>query len=215
MDIKQILAKAAKGETLTDEEKSALAAFDPDRVADSKAAAARKTAEQKLKEKEDALKALQTEIEAIREEADHKANANKPELDKLTAQLAKVQKQLDDQKKAFETVAAEKRALVRGTKLDRIMGGLKFVDGLDASLPRLALEKALADLKDEDLDTDDLVKPIVEGFTSKNKAILLDASGGGAGTPAKGGAGASTGGKPIDKMTPEERRADMKKQGII
>ena len=47
MEIKVILAKAAKGETLTDEEKSALAAFDPDKVADSKAAAARKTAETK------------------------------------------------------------------------------------------------------------------------------------------------------------------------
>jgi hypothetical protein len=80
----------------------------------------------------------------------------------------------------------------------------------------LALEHALAGLKDEDLDSEEAIKPIIEGFTSKNKAILLDQSGGGAGTPAKGGAGSAAGGTadPM-KMTADERQADLKKRGIL
>lgn len=209
MNIKEILAKLLKGEALTDAEKAFMAEYDPDKTADSKAAAARKAAEKER----DTLRQKLIDLESQLEDA---GNAGKTEVEQLKIQVAKMAKAVETATAAAAKAEGEKKALVRGTKLDRIMGGLKFVDGLDASLPRLALERAMAELKDEDLDNEDTIKPIVDGFRSKNKAILLDESGGGAGTPAKDGVkSASSGGKPIDKMTPDERRADMKKQGII
>lgn len=209
MDIKTILAKVRKGEALTDEEKTALEAYDPDKVADSKAAAARKDAEKQR----DTLKAQLEELQAKLDEA---GNAGKSEVDKLKNQVEKLTKDIETHKAAVTKAEAEKRALVRGTKLDRILGGMKFVDGLDVTLPRLALEKALADVKDDDLDTEDTVKPILEAFRMKNKALLLDDSGGGGGTTPKGGAGSgNTGSGDPMKMTPAEREKDLKKRGII
>lgn len=202
MDIKAMLAKVAKGETLTDEEKAALAGFDPDKAADSKAAAARKEAEKQR----DALKAQLAELEGKLEEA---GSAGKSEVEQLKAQVAKLTKAVDDGKKAAETLTGEKRALLRGHKLDRILGGIRLVDGLDASLPRLALERALAAVKDEELESDDVVKPILDKFRASNKAIILDESGGGAGTGRKDGAGAGSGGKKftldgVKAMSPDE-----------
>lgn len=209
MKIKELLAKVAKGEALTPEETAFLAAYDPDQASNGAAAAARKAAEKER----DTLRAQLVELEGKLDEA---GNAGKTEVEQLKATVLKLTKAVETATATAAKTEAEKKALVRGTKLDRIVGGLKFVDGLDASLPRLALEHALAGLKDEDLDNDDAVKPIIEGFTAKNKAILLDQSGGGAGTPAKGGAVSRAGGSSDpSKMTADERAADLKKSGIL
>ncbi|NLE67546.1 MAG: hypothetical protein GX608_09015, partial [Lentisphaerae bacterium] len=117
MDLKSVHAKIANNEPLTDEEKAFLAAYDPDKVLNSTAAAARKAAEAKLKEKESELQKLQADIEALRVEAEDKANANKPELEKLARQLETVKKSLADKEAAFQTLENEKRQLIRGGKL--------------------------------------------------------------------------------------------------
>lgn len=206
MNIKELLAKMLKGETLTDEEKAYIASFDPDKSGDAKAAAARKAAEKER----DALKAKLAELETALDEA---GSAGKTEVEQLKLQVTKLTKAVETAAANVAKAEGEKKALVRGTKLDRILGTLKFVDGLDASLPRLALERALADLKDEDLDSDEAIKPIVEGFTAKNKAILLDLSGGGAGTPPKdGGRGGSGTVVDASKMTDQQRAAHLRKQ---
>lgn len=198
MNIKELLAKALRGEALTDEEKAALAAFDPDKAVNGAAAAARKAAEKER----DTLKAQLDELQAKLDEA---GNAGKSEVEQLKAQVAKLTKAVETAQAAATKAESDRKALLRGTKLDRIVGGLKFVDGIDVSLPRLALERALADLKDEDLDNADLVQPIVSGFMEKNKAILLDQSGGGAGTPPKDRAGAGGGSSDPAKMSDAER----------
>lgn len=208
MNIKELLAKALKGEALTDEEKAALAAFDPDKAANGAAAAARKAAEKER----DTLKAQLDELQAKLDEA---GNAGKSEVEQLKAQVAKLTKAVETAQAAATKAESDRKALLRGTKLDRIVGGLKFVDGIDVSLPRLALERALADLKDEDLENADLVQPIVSGFMEKNKAILLDQSGGGAGTPPKDRAGVAPGSSDPMKMTATERLTDLKKRGIL
>lgn len=206
MNIKDILAKLAKGETITDAEKAFALEYDPDKSANSAAAAARKAAEKER----DALKAKLAELEAALEDA---GSAGKSEVEQLKAQVTKLTKAVETATANATKAEGEKRALVRGTKLDRILGTLKFVDGLDTTLPRLALERALADLKDEDLDNEDAVKPIIEGFTAKNKAILLDQSGGGAGTPPKdGGRGGSGASVEASKQSDQQRAAHLRKQ---
>lgn len=216
MNVKELLAKVAKGEALTDEEKTFLAGYDPDKVVNSTAAAARKSAEAKLKEKETALQQLQADIESLRAEAEEKANANKPELEKLTRELEKHKKALADSQAALTKADQEKRQMLRNGKIGKIISGLKFVDGIDFDVPRMAIEKALAEIKDEDLESADLVNPVLEVFKSKNKALLADTSGHGGGNPPKDTAGQSGAkGKTPDQMTAEERRADLKKSGIL
>ena len=186
MNIKELLAKVAKGESLADDEKAFLATFDPDKIANSSAAAARKEAEKQR----DALKAQLAELEGKLEEA---GQVGKTEAEQLKVQLAKLTKTTDESRAALAKLEAEKRGLIRGAKLDRIMTGLKFVDGVDADLPRMALERMLAEVKDEDLDNEAAVTPIVSVFRDKNKALILDQSGGGAGAPPKDGPGAGAG----------------------
>ena len=217
MNIKELLAKVTKGETLTDEEKAFVAAYDPDKVVNSTAAAARKSAEAKLREKETELQKLNADIEALRVEAEEKANANKPELEKLSKELEKLKKGLADKDAAYAKLESEKRQMIRSGKIGKIMSGFKFVDGLDPDIPRLGIEKALAEIKDEDLDTEELVKPVIDKFKASNKAILADTSGHGAGNPPKDGTGGTSYSqqKPVDQMSAVERAADLKKRGII
>lgn len=214
MNIKELLAKISKGEALTDEEKAFVAAYDPEKVVNSTAAAARKSAEAKLKEKEAELQKLQSDIEALRVEAEEKANANKPELEKLTREMEKLQKGLADKESAVQQLVQEKRQMIRNGKISRIMAGLKFVEGLDPDIVRLGVEKSLAAISDDDLDSEEAINPVMEMFKAKNKAILADTSGHGSGNPPKDTAG-STGKKPVDKMSASERAEELRKQGII
>jgi hypothetical protein len=203
MTIKELLAKVAKGEALTDEEKAELSGFDPDRASNGAAAAARKAAE---KERD----TLKTQLDELQAKLDEAGNAGKSEAEQLKAKVATLTKAVETAQAAATKAESDRKALLRGTKLDRIVGGLKFVDGLDASLPRLALERVLADLKDEDLDNETLVQPIVAGFAEKNKAILLDQSGGGAGTPPKDRAGSGAGSSDPAKMSDDQRAKKLR-----
>ena len=214
MDIKALLAKLRKSETLTAEEQAFVDAYDPDKAAADKAAAARRDAEKKLRDKEAELKALQDSIEAERIAAEEKAGASKPEIDQLKAQLAKLTKSDTDRAAAYAKLETEKRALLRGSKVDKLLAGFRFVE-CDAKVPRLILESTMAALKDEDLDNDELVKPILETFKAQAKPLLLDETPGGSGLPPRTRDAGASNGKPIDKMTADERAADMKKRGIL
>jgi len=207
MNIKELLAKISKGEALTDEEKAFVAAYDPDKAVNSSAAAARKSAEAKLKEKEAELLKMQTDIEALKVEAEEKANANKPELEKLTRELEKLKKGLAEKETAVQQLIQEKRQMIRGGKISRVMASLKFVEGLDPDIVRLGVEKSLAAIGDEDLESEDVIKPILESFKAKNKAILVDTSGHGGGNPPKNGGGGANDTmtmKKVKEMSPEE-----------
>lgn len=216
MNIKEVLGKVVKAEALTDEEKALLAGYDPDKELNSTAAAARKTAEGRLKAKEAELAKLQSEIDALKAEAEEKANANKPELERLQQELAKAKKTLVDKEAAFIKLESEKKQMIRDGKVGKIIANLHFVDGLDPEIPKIGIQRLLAGLKDEELDSEDLVKPLVDKFVASNKAILADTSGSGAGSPPKDNAsGTNAQTKTVDKMTPAEREADLKKRGII
>jgi hypothetical protein len=217
MDIKTVLSKVTKAEALTDDEKAFAASFDLQQEINKAAAGARKGAEGKLKEKEQALATLQADIETLRAEAEEKANAGKPEIERMAKEIEKLKKAVADKDAGMAALSAEKKNLIRGGKLNRVMAGLKFVDGIDPDLPRMALEKALAAVEDADLDNDVTVKPILDGWVEKNKALILDQSGGGSGTQAgdRRQASGGTGQKTPDKMTAKERENDLKAQNII
>jgi hypothetical protein len=63
------------------------------------------------------------------------------------------------------------------------------------------MERALADIGDDDLDDQEKVKPVVDGFVGKNKALIVGDDGGGGGTPPKDGAGGGSAGVlTVDKV---------------
>lgn len=208
MDIKAVLAKVANGEALTDDEKAELKAYDPDKVSNSAAAAARKKAEQELKAAKDRVAELELE-------ASEKGNEGKTELEKVQKQLEKLTKDLATKDQALAKAEAERKKGIRDGKISKLLSGIKLMDGVDQDLVRMGLERSLVDVGDDDLDSEAAYKPVLEGFITKNKALIVGDAGGGAGTPAKGGAaGAAGSGDPM-QMTPEQRQAELKKKGII
>lgn len=208
MDIKALLAKLAKGEALTTDELAELAAFDPDKAANSAAAAARKKAEVDLKAAKDRV----AELEA---EAADKSNEGKTELEKVQKQLEKLTKDLATKDAALAKADADRKKGIRDGKIGKLMSDIKLMDGVDADLVRMGLERSLADVGDDDLENGDTVKPIITGFVTKNKALIVGDTGGGAGTPGKDGAGGRGGSGDPMAMTPDQRKAELQKKGII
>ncbi len=211
MQIKDILAKVTKGETLTDEEKQALAGFDPDAVVNSAAAAARKKAESDAAKAAQEAADLKAKLDAAMAKLTEAEGKGKTDLQKLQEQVATLSRQV-------ETANAEKAKLVRQQKLDDVIrsSGLQFVKEVDGSIMRSALVKEFEGLPDDALADAEKVTPILNTFRARNKAVILDTSGHGAGGPAHTpGSGAEDRAKEIEQMTPEQRRADMKKRGIL
>lgn len=204
MSIKAILAKIAKGESLTDEEKSILNSFDPDTVA----AAARKKAEAEAKAAADKAAEMEAKLTELQEKID---NAGKTEAEKAKVEQAKIAKKLADYETQVATLAREKGDIVRGHKLASIAGKMKFVDGVDRDLITGMLKAKLGTLKDEELDDDKAVEPVLKAFRESNKALLIDDSGHGSGqkrdgsNPA-GGAGA----KSPEQQSDAERLAHLR-----
>jgi hypothetical protein len=208
MDIKALLTKVLKGDALTDEDKQALTEYDPDRSANSAAAAARKKAEGELKAARDRA----AELEAQLAEA---GSEGKTELEKLQKQVEKLSKTITDKDALLQKAEADRKKGLRDGKIGKLMSGIKLMDGVDADLVRMGLERSLSEIGDDDLDNDDATKPVLAGFMTKNKALIVGDAGGGGGTPPKDGAsGASGSGDPM-KMTAAERQVELKKKGII
>lgn len=208
MDIKALLAKVAKGEVLTDDEKAELSGYDPDKVSNSAAAAARKKAEADLKAAKDRV----AELEA---EAADKSNEGKTELEKVQKALEKANKTLADKDALIAKAAADQKKAARDGKIAKILSNIKLMDGVDADLVRMGLDRAMEGIGDDDLDSEEAIKPVLSGFVTKNKALIVGDAGGGAGSPPKDGAAGARGSVDPMKMTPDERAADLKKKGII
>lgn len=187
MNITDLLTKLLKGESLTDEEKDFAAKWNPNDTA----AAARKKAEERLKASEDAKVDLQRQLDELREQMESASGTGKSELEKTKAALEKATKQLQDMQTKVEGLNQEKADLVRNHQIDRIFGGIQFVDGIERDMIREVFARKFSDMKDEDLADESAVKPVLEAFTKANKAIIADNSGHGSGHHPHDGRGRS------------------------
>lgn len=186
MDIKALLAKIAKGETLTTEELAFVAAYDPERAANSAAAAARKKAEADLKTAKDRV----TELESQLADA---GDAGKTELEKLQKQVEKLTKTLADKEAVIAKATADQKKTVRDGKIAKILSKFEVMPGVDVELARMGLERALADVGDDDLDGVNETHSAVSEFVSKSPGLFVGDKGGGNGTPPKDGSGNGSG----------------------
>ena len=214
MKIGEIIAKAAKGETLTDEEKTALSEFDVQKQIDSAAAAARKEAETKAEQAKSEAAKMQKQIDDLNAAIKAKEDAGKTDLEKANEQVATFAKQLKALESKVQAAEAEKASLVRNQKLDAVLNkaGIQFIEGVDHGI----LKKAFSGMFDgiDDLENDEVVKPILNTFKATNKGVIVDTSGHGSGNPANQGGGRPPESDP-STMSAADREKDLKTKGII
>ncbi len=210
MTIKDLLAKMLKGDTLTDEEKKLVQEYDPDATA----AAARRKAEADAKRLADKLAELEAANADLAKKADEAGSAGKSEADKFTKQVEALSKQVEALTKAKADADATAARLGREQKIGQLRAkhGVKFVDGVDPALVEGAFARVFDGL--ETFDDEAEVKTRLQAFKAANKALIAD-TGHGTGDPAGDVRPKGLGGKPVEEMSIEERRADLKQRGII
>ena len=191
MKLTDILAKIAKGETLTDEEKTFAGSFDLQAELNTAAAAARKKADGEAKAAKDALAKLQGEFDDFKAQNDPAKNQG--ENAKLLARIEK----LEAAKKAAEDKVAltERTAKVRALAKE---AGIVAAKGVDASTLDLLVDNLMGSI---DLDDADAVKAAFDGFKGKNAGLIAAETTGGAGQKGAPGAGAYSGPNPFAKET--------------
>lgn len=191
MQIKDILAKAARGEALTDDEKSFAGAFDLQAQLDAAAGASRKKAEAEAKKAGDALAKLQADFDAYK--AANDPGAKQTEIQKLTARMEK----LEAARKAAEErlAASERTARVRSLAKE---AGVTAARGVAPKALDLLVDNLMSGV---DLDDADAVKAAFDGFKADNAALIAANTVGGAGQKGAPSAGAFTGANPFSKKT--------------
>lgn len=215
MKITELTAKLLKGEQLTEDEKKFLGEFDPDKAVNEAAAAARRKAEADAKKLMDELEALKAEKSKAEEDAEKERQKGMTEAQKLAAQIAQLTKSVEDISKAKAESDKQAAALARKQKIAQIREANKiaFVDGVDPELAGGAFAAAFDGL--DTLDDEAAVKQRLSAFQSKNKALIFDASGHGAGQDGRPAPAKGLNGKAVDQMTATERKQDLKQRGII
>lgn len=171
MNIKELLAKLLKGETLTAEEKAFVEQYDPQKEIDTASAAARRKAEKEAKEARDKLdaqnatvKELTEKLEAAEKAADDAKGGNSAELAKMQKQIAKLE----------AVNAANEQKLKANARMDAIRAAVKTA-GITAAkgISPDALER-LIDLSvgDTDVSDADALKAVLDQFKADNPSMI-------------------------------------------
>lgn len=206
MTIKELIQKALKGETLTDDERNQLGAYDPDQAnkaaIDSAAAGARRKAEEELAK-------IRKELEAANEKAaDLEAKAAKYQKalgdnqKQGNAELDQMRKTLDALKKRADEADAKAAALLKSNRIDAIIAkaGFRYSKDVDGKAIDSLLHAKLEALDDTGLkDLEDASSPfesalhgaLFKAHKESWKGALLDESGRGTGNPITGKTGGS------------------------
>lgn len=213
MNLKELIAKALKGE-LTDEEKKDLAEFDLDSVA----AAARKGEVEKRKAVEKEKADLQAKLDEAQAKIDEAQNDGKSAAEKEKAAREKDQKARIAAEEKASKLEADFNAHRRNSHIDRLLGSVKFVDGFDPGLIRDGFANKFKDLDEAGLTDEGQTKAILEAFKASSKGILADTSGHGSGSKDKGSGSVQQ--KTVkraafDGMGAAQREAHIKSGGTV
>ena len=161
--MKNLISRLLAGETLTDEEKAKLQAFDLDKVVNDAAASARRKAEQQAE-------TLKQQLEEMKNQSSGHAS----ETEKLI-------KRVENLEKAKAAAEAETKSLRRNASLEalRAKAGIKFIDGVDPKLLTAAFAQAFDGV--EDLDDETVTSELIKTWSNTNRALIVDQSGYGSG----------------------------------
>ncbi len=201
MNTKEIIQKLLKGESLTEEERSHLEAFDPEaevkKASDSAAANARRKAEEELakakadlKAKTDEASSLTSKVAQLEESLKGNAQQGSKDMQVMKEQLEALTKRLADSD-------AKAAKLEKNARIDALIAkaGFKYGPGFSEKEINGLLHAKLEALDDEGLkDLEDAATPfdgilhggIFKGHRETWKGALLDETGKGSGSPATG-----------------------------
>ncbi len=189
LTIKELLAKAAKGEALSDEDKAFAAAYDPQKELDAASAAARRKAEAEAKKALDDLARANEEIASLREQAD--PERAKTETAKLMARIEK----LEAAKAAAEKAATEMKRTATVRDLAKA-AGIVPAKGIDPKALDLLVDNLMRDVDVADADA---VREAFDGFRAANAGLIAAATVGGAGQKGDPGVNLPPAGNPWRK----------------
>jgi len=178
MKLKDIIAKLLKGEVLTDEEKTFLQDYDPDKVSDAIAAAARKGAEAKQKKAEDEAKELREKLDEATKTADDKAKGASDAFKALQKEVEKLTKAKED---SDAKVARQERASAIHARAKEL--GVVCAKGAKDEVFSAMLDAAVGAAnvtKQDELDA------ILNAFKADNPALILAGVKGGSGVQGDG-----------------------------
>lgn len=170
MNIKDILAKLLKGETLTDDEKAFAEAFDLQGELDKASAAARRKAEAATKEAVKKHDDLNRQIEELQAKLTEKEEAGKTSATELE-KLAKKIKTLEEKN------AASEAKLAANARMDAIVDlakahGIKPAEGISGKSLETLLDLAVGET---DVTDEDAMKAVFEQFKADNPSMIAAA----------------------------------------
>ena len=180
MTLKEVLAKVAKGETLTDAEKAFLAGVDPEKERDEAAAAARRKAEGERDTLKAQLDKLTADAAELKRQADEKAAAGMTESQKQTAALAALSAQVAALTKGKEEAEARVNQANRSQAIRekaKAAGIILAPKTVNEGLFNQLMEAHLAGV---DVADETALKTALERFKAENAGII-QAPGSGAG----------------------------------
>jgi ATPase subunit of ABC transporter with duplicated ATPase domains len=198
MKIKDLLNKVmTEGlDKLTDEERQTLDQYqdiDYEKLANDRAAKARREMEDKLAKESKAREELAAQLKSLQEAKDKDEHSKLSDLEKMQAKLAQLEKNFNEAQSAREQAEQANHQLIRSTKLDKVFSNIPLVDGVDPDTVRTSLDSRL---KEVDLDDQEMVQLKVQEFMQRNKAIIRAPSASGGGS--SGGSGGGSGGRQQD-----------------
>ena len=179
--LKDVLAKAAKGDELTDEEKTFLAGYeepDVDAIANSRSKKERLRLEKKIAEQAEALTEAQEEL----------ANASSgTELEKAQRDLEKAQAKLEKAAADLEQERTAHGATRRGHDLARLGAQIPWMDGIGEDIRNAVVAKAFGTVDADDLGDDSVTGPVIQNIIEANKGVIKSDAARGAGTGGEAG----------------------------
>ena len=190
MKLADILAKIAKGDALTDEEKKFVGEYDEQKSLDAAAANARKKAEKEANDAKDALERLQGEFDEFK--AANDPGKKQSELEKALARISKLEQANKD--KEAQIAARDRTARIRALAKE---AGINPAKGVSSETLDLLVDNLMAKV---DIDDADAVKAAFDGFRTSNAGLIAANTVSGVGSKGQpASAGSYTGKNPFAK----------------
>ena len=218
MEIKDILAKVAKAEELTADEKKFVVSYDPQKVADDAAAAARRKESEASKKGQTEIDDLKAKLKVAEDEKKAIEDAKKAgatEAEKMAADM----KALRDSVETLTKGKADAEAKATATARSQTIRDAAKAAGIILA-PKTVSEKMFhgileGTLSGVDIADKEALKTALEGFKSENLGVIA-APGAGSGVDNGEPDGAKgSNGKAVIEQSDDERVKDLKKSGIL
>jgi len=178
MKIKDVLAKVAKGEELSDEEKTFLEGYEEPNL---DAAVNAKGKKERLK-LEGQVEAMKTELAEKNAELED-AGADVSEMEKMQKQMEKLNLKFEQTQTALKSEQEAHSTTQRSNALKSV--NVPWLESVPNEYRNSVLGKAFDGIDTEDLKDPDVVKPIVTSILENQAAFVQASTTSGAGTNVK------------------------------